>query len=73
MTDFGYGKITPIKQKSEAGHALKELMQDIGIPSEIHTDGATELTQGVWKQTGRYMGILKQRKTPHGKTEQKLR
>ncbi len=57
MTDFGYGKITPMKQKSEAGHALKELIQDVGIPSDIHTDGAKELTQGSWKQTCKDMGI----------------
>jgi len=39
-----------MKLKSEAGYALKELIQDVGIPKEIHTDGAKELTAGMWKQ-----------------------
>jgi hypothetical protein len=43
--------------KSEAPQALKELIQDVGIPSEIHTDGAKELTQGSWKQTCQEAGI----------------
>ena len=42
-----------MKLKSEAGYALKELIQDVGIPSEIHTDGAKELTSGIWKQVCR--------------------
>lgn len=50
ITEFGYGKVCPMKLKSEAGYALKELIQDVGIPKEIHTDGAKELTAGMWKQ-----------------------
>ncbi len=57
MTEFGYGKFTPMKLKSEATYALKELIQDIGIPKEIHTDGANELTSGSWRQVCRDAGI----------------
>ncbi len=49
-----------MKTKGEAGHALKELLQDVGIPGELHTDGAKELTMGTWKQVYRDAGI----KTP---------
>jgi hypothetical protein len=60
VTEFGYTKFTPMKTKGEAGHALKELLQDVGIPGELHTDGAKELTMGTWKQVYRDAGI----KTP---------
>jgi hypothetical protein len=57
MTDFRYGKIVPMKAKSEAGYALKELIQDVGIPKHLHTDGAKELTMGIWKQVCKEAGI----------------
>jgi hypothetical protein len=31
-----------MQSKSEAGFTLKELIQDVGIPKELHTDGAKE-------------------------------
>jgi hypothetical protein len=55
--DLGYAKFTPMKLKSEAPQALKELIQDVGIPKEIHTDGAKELKQGQWKQICQEAGI----------------
>jgi hypothetical protein len=54
--DFGYGKVKPMKQESEAGYVLKDLIQD-GIPKHFHADGAKELTMGTWKQVFRYVGI----------------
>ena len=57
ITDFGYAKFVPMRTKAEAGYALKELIQDVGIPKEIHTDGAKELTIGTWKQICRDAGI----------------
>jgi hypothetical protein len=39
-----------MKLKSEAGHALLEFIQDIGIPSALHTDDAKELTSGKWRE-----------------------
>jgi hypothetical protein len=57
ISDFGYGKFCPMKLKSEAGYALQELIQGVGIPEQIHTDGAREMTMGSWRQTCRDAGI----------------
>lgn len=34
----------PPKKRSEAPDSLVQLMQDVGIPSHIHSDDARELT-----------------------------
>jgi hypothetical protein len=57
INDIKYLRIMPMRKKSEAGSALLELIQDIGIPSVIHTDGAKELTQGKWKNICDDFGI----------------
>jgi hypothetical protein len=57
ISDFGYGKFCPMRLKSEAGYALQELIQDVGIPKHIHADGAKEMTMGNWKQICRDAGI----------------
>ncbi len=57
MTDFGYAKFTPMRAKSEAGFSLKELIQDVGIPKDLHMDGAKQLTMGTWKQICQEAGI----------------
>jgi hypothetical protein len=57
VTDFGYAKFSPMQSKSEAGFTVKELIQDVGIPKELHTDGAKELTKGTWKQVCQESGI----------------
>jgi hypothetical protein len=57
VTDFGYAKFSPMQSKSEAGFTVKELIQDVGIPKELHTDGAKELTKGTWKQVRQESGI----------------
>jgi hypothetical protein len=44
VTDFGYLKFVPMKAKSEAGFALQEMIREVGIPTQIHTDCAKELT-----------------------------
>jgi hypothetical protein len=46
VNDIGYTFFTPLKLKSEAANALLELIQNVGIPSSIHTDEAKELTEG---------------------------
>jgi hypothetical protein len=48
VNDVGFTHFVPMKLKSEAGHALAEFIQDIGIPSSLHTDEAKELTLGTW-------------------------
>jgi hypothetical protein len=57
ITDFGYAKLTPMRLKSEAPQALKELIQDVGIPRQIHTDGAKALALGSWKKICQEAGI----------------
>jgi hypothetical protein len=58
VSDFGYTKFAPMKRKSEAGFALQELIRDVGIPRQIHTDNAKELTLGLWKETCRDANIM---------------
>ncbi len=44
--DIGFVKGYPMGQKSEAGNALDSFLQDVGVPSRLHTDGAKEMTLG---------------------------
>jgi hypothetical protein len=44
--DINFTKLLPMKKKSEAPDTLVQFMQDIGIPSHLHSDDAKELTQG---------------------------
>jgi len=46
-----------MKSNAEAGNALLEFIQDIGIPSALHTDDAKELTSGKWEQVRKDHGI----------------
>ena len=57
VNDIGYTYLTPMKLKSQAGHALLEFIQDIGIPSALHTDGAKEQTMGKWRDVCMSHGI----------------
>jgi hypothetical protein len=57
VNDIKYLCTYPMQKKSEAGSALLELIQDIGIPLAIHTDGAKELSMGKWKTVCSDFGI----------------
>jgi len=57
VTPFGFTKFVPMKNKGEAPLALQELIQDIGIPQHIHTDGAKEMVLGNMKKTCNEYGI----------------
>jgi hypothetical protein len=46
MNDIHFTKFYPMHLKSEAPEALISFMQDIGIPSDLHSNDAKELTQG---------------------------
>jgi hypothetical protein len=63
--DIGYMYLTPMKSKSEAPYALNEFIQDIGIPSQLHTDEAKELTIGRWKEICQTHGIKQTQTEPH--------
>ena len=41
----------PMKSKSHAHHALDRFIHEVGIPTELTTDGAKELTLGQWGKT----------------------
>jgi hypothetical protein len=45
-----FSKFFPMKRKSDALDTLISLMQDIGIPSALHSDDAKELTRGRMAQ-----------------------
>jgi hypothetical protein len=44
--DVHFTKVVPMKRKAEAPDTLIQFMQDIGIPSHLHSDDAKELIQG---------------------------
>jgi hypothetical protein len=44
--DVHFTKFYPMHQKSKVADTLTQLMQDVGIPSDLHSDDAMELTQG---------------------------
>ena len=47
VNDIGFTCFFPMKMKSEAGYALAEFIQDVGIPSSLHTDDVKELALGT--------------------------
>jgi hypothetical protein len=44
--DVHFTKVFPFKKKSDAPDSLIQFMQDVGIPSHLHSNDAKELTQG---------------------------
>jgi hypothetical protein len=48
--NVNFVKSIPMRRKGEARDSLVEFIHDIGIPSELHTDGAKEETLGKWKE-----------------------
>jgi hypothetical protein len=65
VNNVGYMHFIPMKVKSEAGYALQEFIQDVGIPSALHTDGAKELTEGKWREVCKTHGIKQTFTEPH--------
>jgi len=49
--DLHFSMFYPMHRKSEAPDALLMFMQEIGIPSELHSDDAKELVEGRMKKT----------------------
>jgi hypothetical protein len=55
-----------MKMKAEAPNTLISFMQDdIGIPSELHSDDAKELTQGQMKELARESWIKTSQSEPY--------
>jgi hypothetical protein len=57
VNDIGYYHCVPMKSKADAGNALLEFIQEVGIPAALHTDDAKELTSGRWDQVRKEYGI----------------
>ena len=51
-----------MKSKAEAGDALMYMIQDIGIPFEMHVDSAKEENLGQWEEV-RKACLIKQTQT----------
>jgi hypothetical protein len=60
-----YVKCYPMKSKGHAHHALDRLLHEVGIPSEMFTDGAKELTLSDWGTTCRKHKIPQATTEPH--------
>lgn len=48
--DIHFSKFYPMQRKSQAPDTLINFMQEIGIPSDLHSDDAKELFQGRMKE-----------------------
>ena len=55
----------PMKKKSDAPHSLDRFIHEVGVPNELLTDGAKELTLGKWGATCRKKKICMQTTEPH--------
>jgi hypothetical protein len=62
--DVDFTKFYPMNLKSKAPDTLISFMQDIGIPSDLHSDDAKELTEGCMGE------LLCKFYIPRGKSEQ---
>ena len=58
-------KSYPIKKKKHSYHALDRLIHEVGVPNEMLTDGAKELTLGEWGATCRRKKIKMEMTEPH--------
>ena len=56
---------TPIARKGDACHALDRFLHDVGIATELLTDGAKELHLGEWGNTCRRHKISQRITEPH--------
>jgi len=63
--DAHFTKFYPMKTKAEAPNTLIAFMQDIGIPSDLHSDNANELTQGKMKELLKEFWIKPSQSEPH--------
>jgi hypothetical protein len=60
INDLEFSKVVPMEFKSDAGEALSSLFEDVGVPTELHTDGAKEMTMGNWNKVRTNQGGIKQ-------------
>ena len=60
--DLNFSRVIPMKSKADAGDALMYMIQDIGIPFEMHIDSAKEENLGQWEEV-RKSCLIKQTQT----------
>ena len=58
-------KAYPMEKKSDAHHALSELLRDVGAPEKLIMDGSKEQTQGLFRQKCRDAGIRVNQTEPY--------
>ena len=46
-----FTKAYPMETKGDAGFALNRFIDEVDVPTEIHTDGSKEQSHGRWKKT----------------------
>lgn len=63
--DVDFTEFYPMKSKSEAADTLISFMQDIGIPSDLHSDDAKELTGGRMSELLRKFWIKSSQSEPY--------
>jgi len=57
VNHVGFYHFVPMKLKGDAGDALLEFIQEVGIPGALHMDDAKELTSGKWVKVRKDHGI----------------
>ena len=60
-----YAKLYPMKTESQASDALNTFLHEVGVPVELHTDGAKTMTEGEWSKTCRKHKIHMTRTEPY--------
>ncbi len=63
--EIGFIKFIPMQHKSDASDTLIEFMQDVGIPTELHSDNAKVLIQGCMGQIVRKAWIKASQSEPY--------
>lgn len=65
INDISFTKVFPMKHKIKASNILIQFMQDIGIPSCLHTDDAEELKEGKMRELTRKAWIRTTQSEPY--------
>jgi hypothetical protein len=60
INDLEFSKFVSMEKESNAGKALSQFFEDVGVPAHIHTKGAKALTLGDWKKVRETQGGIKQ-------------
>jgi hypothetical protein len=64
VNDIDFVKCIPMGLKSQAGDALEEFLQDVGIPASMHVD-AKEQSLAKWGTTVKKFGICQTQMEPY--------